>query len=424
MSEDNTGSQEREERLERELRELAPLILRRQQAEATGVDATFARVLEQRLVGEEATNTGVSTSRATRPARLLIPRPIWTGFAAAALVAAALVLVVLSRQRPSVTTHVAFVPRPTTADLIRNYPSFTVGLGEGGMDDPITSPIVIPGGAYPVRLHLVASHLPASPTRLTAYRLAGASFVAPRTRLLARKLGILAPVAYWNDMGQTAPRLKANWAVATVGFPPSRVPLHSLAISLRTGELLYHDVRSVRQPRVGSGMRPGRAIVEARAWITQLGWPGATMPVLSVVRAERMKQPGTPSPLAVMLGWPGIGRVNVPEAVIWVNPDGRIIEALAWPPVVERHRVPTRDINEAWNRVRAGKAPIALPFAVAVPYPTGTGIESDVGVVNLLVTPSRGAPYLVPTYRFAGRVQLEGGQGIHRWYALVPAPKN
>ncbi len=65
--------------------------------------------------------------------------------------------------------------------------------------------------------------------------------------------------------------------------------------------------------------------------------------------------------------------------------------------------------------------PVALHASVVGGFPSGTGEVRRVSVVQVLVTSQRGQPYLVPAYRFAGQVTLDGGQGAHAWYALAPA---
>lgn len=124
---------------------------------------------------------------------------------------------------------------------------------------------------------------------------------------------------------------------------------------------------------------------------------------------------------AVTFGWPRAGETNVPAGVVWVAPSGRVVEALVWPPVVKRQIVNALDIQTAWSIVQSGKAPIALHGNVVGLPPKGVGSEMQVCVVQVLVTSRRGSPQLVPAYRFSGEVQLEGGQGVHAWYALVPA---
>lgn len=131
MSEDNVGRPGPDERLERELRELGPIILRRQRAEAEGVDAAFALVLERRLLGEENVQAVAIREPAAQPPPARRTRFTWPAIAAAALVAAAVILTLVSRQHSTTNPHVALAPRPSTADLIRNYPSFEVGGGGG-----------------------------------------------------------------------------------------------------------------------------------------------------------------------------------------------------------------------------------------------------------------------------------------------------
>ncbi len=145
------------------------------------------------------------------------------------------------------------------------------------------------------------------------------------------------------------------------------------------------------------------------------------MPVLSDAPPTLSGPASTASSLAVSFGWPRVGQSNVPAAVLWVAPGGRVVEGLLWPPIAQQRSVATRSIQTAWNLVRAGRAPIALHASVVGGFPSGTGEVRRVSVVQVLVTSQRGQPYLVPAYRFAGEVTLDGGQGTHAWYALTPA---
>lgn len=413
MSDEDGHSLEIDEELEHELTALAPVVRRRRQAEAKGIDLAFALALEQRLLGVDGQ---LPAHAVARPSRVR-----FAGLAAGVLAVAAVVAILLLRHPGSASTRVAFVPRPSTIDLTRDYPRYTAGGGGGGMEEPITNPMTISGGAYPAHLRLSASHLPATPRTLPAYRLAGPSFTVPRAAHLARKLGIPATVTFWNDLSRVVPRSQATWVVAAIHAPPSRLPLHSLAISLDTGELLYHDLHDVRSASPGGTLGKQRAVAIARAWLTRLGWPGKTMPVISVAPPTNTGATSANPSLEVSLGWTAAGRSNVPAATLWLTSGGKVSEAFVWPPVVKRQTVSTRDVTVAWNMVRAGKAAIGLYANVPGPFPGGVGTVTQVGIIQVLITPRVGAPYLVPAYRFAGTVQLSGGQGKHRWYALTPA---
>ncbi len=421
MPEEDGPTMTPDEQLEHELAELAPLIRRRQRAETEGVDPAFALALERRLLGEQPPRSARPASRfpiVEHGPRWLLR---WPALSAAALAAAVVFALLLPRHHAPAPRPVALAPRPALTDLTRDYPSFAVGGGGGGMEYPISTPLELSGGGYPVPLHLSAAHLPSASATLPDYRLARPSFSVPRVRRLAQRLGIAAPVTFWNDAAQIVPRSRATWIVAASGTPPSRLPLHSVAISLHTGELLYHDLRANPPAYRGETIQHHRAVALARTWLERLGWPGAAMPVLSVGPHTFSGPSSTASSLAVSFGWPRVGRSNVPAAVLWVAPSGRVVEGLLWPPIAQRRSVATRGIQTAWNLVRAGRAPIALHASVVGGFPSGTGAVRRVSVVQVLVTSQRGQPYLIPAYRFEGEVHLNGGQGTHAWYALAPA---
>ncbi len=422
MPEEDGPAMTPDERLERELAELAPLIRRRQRAETEGVDPAFALALERRLLGEQPARSAHTPSRSPlfgHGPRWLLRWP--TGLGATVLAAAIVVVLLLPRHHAPAPKPVALAPRPALTDLTRDYPRFAVGGGGGGMEYPISTPLELSGGAYPVPLRLSAAHLPSAPATLPAYRLVPPSSSVPHVRRLAQLLGIAAPVTFWNDAAQIVPHSRATWIVAASGTPPSRLPLHSVAISLATGELLYHDLRA--NPPASQSAQPTRqqAVALARAWLERLGWPGAAMPVLSEAPPTLSGPASTASSLAISLGWPRVGQSDVPAAVLWVAPSGRVAEGLLWPPIAQQRFVATRSIQTAWNLVRTGRAPIALHASVVGGFPSGTGAVRRVSVVQVLVTSHRDQPYLIPAYRFEGAVQLNGGQGTHAWYALTPA---
>lgn len=408
--------------MERELAELAPLIRRRQRAETEGVDPAFALALERRLLGEQPPRSTRTASRFP----IVGHGPHWllrwpTGLGAAALAVAIVVVLLLPRHHAPAPSRMALAPQPSLTDLTRDYPRFAVGGGGGGMEYPISTPLEPSGGGYPVPLHLSAAQLPSALATLPVYRLARPSSSVPHVRRLAQLLGIAAPVTFWNDAAQIVPRSRATWIVAASGTPPSRLPLHSVAISLATGELLYHDLRANPTANRGAHPQRQRAVALARAWLERLGWPGAAMPVLSDAPPTLSGPASTASSLAVSLGWPRVGQSDVPAAVLWIAPSGRVVEGLLWPPIAQRRSVAARSIQTAWNLVRAGRAPIALHASVVGGFPSEIGAVRRVSVVQVLVTSQRSQPYLVPAYRFAGEVTLDGGQGTHAWYALTPA---
>jgi hypothetical protein len=145
------------------------------------------------------------------------------------------------------------------------------------------------------------------------------------------------------------------------------------------------------------------------------------MPLISVTPPTIAGATSANPSVAVSLGWAGAGRSIVPAALLWLTSRGRVTEADLWPPIVRHQSLPVRGITTAWSLVRAGKAPIALQANVAGPFPGGTGKVNQVSIIQVLVTPHLGAPHLVPAYKFGGIVHLDAVQGVHQWYALVPA---
>jgi hypothetical protein len=84
----------------------------------------------------------------------------------------------------------------------------------------------------------VARNLPSSPSTVRAYRLARPVDSVSRAR---RILGI-------HTEARRITVDEASWVVAQDGGATSHQPLHSLAVSLESGELIYHDRRNFVLP--------------------------------------------------------------------------------------------------------------------------------------------------------------------------------
>jgi len=417
--------------LARDLLRLGPLLRRREQTDAEEPAPAFLAALEARLMTVDVAAphpppvaVDDAQPRSSEPLRAPTPLPrrrpralAWGGLTAAALIAGALALVVVlliargARRAPAPPVIVAFaIPFPSLADLMRGYPK---ALGGGGIVTPTLSLVdLAPGTPYAGRLRLSVPPLPNGPMTARAYLLAPPTFDSAHVGALAARLGIRAPVTHVGGGG-------ATWAVAATGGLPSSQPLHSVAVALATGELIYHDTSYAPPTRLPSALAPERAASIARAWLTRLGWPTARMPLQSVAMALA----APPGVQAVNLGWAGAGPAALSAATLWVASDGRIVEARLWPPVERSRVIPARGVASAAGDVQRGHLPVAVEGVPPLATTAGTGTVQRVTIVQALsVGPDRRL-YLVPTYRFAGTVQLQGVPGSHAWYGLAPAAR-
>jgi hypothetical protein len=359
----------------------------------------------------------------------------WAGLPAAALaMLVAVIIVVLASRGWSLspghgTASVAWAPpAPGTGDLIRGFPLPPAvgggGAGGGGLISPEVSQFDAPWNApYPGRLRLTAGRLHGEASALPAYQLRGPSFDAPHVARLAHLLGIRAHATRAVSAG-------AIWAVAAEGGLPSNQPLHSLAVSTATGELVYHN--TAYQPLVGPSHARDRAsvVAAARAWLTRLGWPGRDMPL----QAAAPLPGGASNAWIVDFGWPHVrGTATSPAATLLIVPPWHVADARLWPPVARSRRLSARPVSAAWTMLQRGDIPLAVtvPGAITGPPGDGRGIVRSVEVVQVLTADVNGILYLVPAYRFAGTAQLQvvpqGGvvpraQPVRAtWYAMVPA---
>jgi len=406
---------------ERALAELGSVVHRKEQAEAEGLNSAFRDGLRARLV-----TTARERGRTARGPGL----PVWTArrhqwppWAASAVALAAVLIVALvlhghgAETRPVAVatpgTPALHPPPPAVADLLRAAPPSFQGQS-GGLPIPELSGFDVQAGAYSGHLTLSARRLPVEPAFLPAYRLAGPSFDLPRVAVLARQLGIDRPV-----VPRTSPVDHQIWEVAAQGGPGSNQPLHTIAISRHTGELIYHDAPSIPASPPAPALNRGRAVSFARRWITALGWP-ARMPVWSATPDTQLLPPSAGIPWQVSFGWRGVARAAETQATVIVLPDGHVIEARLWPPIRRSGHVFTRDVQTAWRMVRTRKVPIAVQ-EMGTMRVAGAGSLQRVEVIQALDT--RGTvSYLVPMYRFQGTVRITG-LGEHQWSTAVAAMK-
>jgi len=406
-----------EEALERELARLGPLLRRRAAVDAP--DPAFVARTRARLAAGAAAapypvaEPVVASSPASRRRRLVGGmRGVVAGVAAAVLVAAAVIalIVVVRPQRPSRVPVVAWrPPLPSLADLTRGFPAPAVAYAAAPATPTVSLAAPPHGVAYTGRVSLTTAPLPARVTRVQAFRLAASVTIASPARLarLARSLGIHAPVQ--RVTGESG----AAWLVATEGGRSPRPPLHSVAVSRVTGELVYHDASYPRRERWRDNLF---AVAAARTWLTRLGWPGARAPL------SEIEHSGIPAGLrAVEFSWAGVGAAATDAATLWVTPGGRVVEADVWPPVESVRSLPAGSIVAAWTAVRGRQVPLAVEGVPPHTTAPGVGVMRGVTITHVLSTGADGRSYLVPAYHFAGTARLRGIRGERICYALAPA---
>jgi hypothetical protein len=265
-----------------------------------------------------------------------------------------------------------------------------------------------PAAPYGGPLKLTAARLPPAPAVLQAHQLAPPLDVVPLGRIL---LGIRSRARHLMTAA-------GRWIAAVDGEDSPREHLHSLAVSLTSGEVIYHDRRNLDLPHAHAPVGRATAVAVARAWLTKLGWPGARMPLAAVDRA-----PGMARVRAVKFGWPGVGAAGVDAATLWVTPNRSVIEAWLWPPVMRHGAVSALPLSAAWDAVRSGRAPIAVPGAPARARAPGSGSLLHAGVIAILSVRRSGRVFLVPAYRFEGQVHIAGAS-THTWFSLAPGARS
>jgi hypothetical protein len=351
---------------------------------------TFARQLRARLTGR----TG--RYRARQPIRRFLP---WIG---ALLLSAVFVVVALFAGLRGTSSR---SPYPTRSDLLFNLPSPAIVIRHILPTLSLIHPA--PARPYPGPVTLRARTLPTGPSTLKSYRLSAPTGAAARGRQL---LLIHAPVRQVR-IGDT------SWLVAADGGTDRR-PLHSLAVSISTGELIYHDRRNFLLPRARHPAPRVLAVAAARHWLTRLGWPGESMPL------KRFgPTPSLPRVWQIVFGWTGVTDASIEEATLWVAPDRSIVEAWVWPPVAGSNVIAARPVAAAWSDLVSGKVPLAIPGAPPGTKAHATATLRRVGATLVLVPGKDGAAYLVPAYRFSGRARLGRAAQARSWISLSPGAR-
>lgn len=402
---------------ERELELLGPIMARQEQAEAQEPDAEFLRALRGRLTG------GLEQPEVAPPRPSILEglreglRRRWAlagGLSLAGAVAAVAVVLLLGQRGTGSTgtrSAVFHLPIPNKQQITRSYP-LPEGIGAGGGAPPpwVTTVDPPPGAPYAGRLRLTARTLPAGTTRATAYRLQGPGFATPRIPSMARALGITSPVQRTVQNG-------VAWEFATDREATSQI--HSVAVSLQTGELIYHNTRVTPVP-VRPGAPPSAAdIAAARAWLSRLGWPGEKMPIHPPASPLERDLSWT-----VRFDWPGASPADAPAAALVLGRNGGVIEAHLRPPVEAQEAIPTVTYASAWKEVREGKVPVGVENMMGPsPAAPGTGTVHTASLIYVLTPGAHGRLYLVPAYRFSGDATIPGVPGTRTWYAIVPAPR-
>lgn len=411
-----------DEDAERALADLGPLVQRKEQAEAEGMDPTFKRDLRARLVAAAAEPDRAARSPGSVVRRRL-NRQQWSAMAlVVTALAAVLVAVVILHGRgtgnkpvavgPTKSLPALHPPPPAVADLLRSAAPGAGGAGGGGLLMPEITLFDTQASVYPGHLTLSASHLPSEPRSLPAYLLAGPSFDLPRITQLARRLGVIG-----TPQPGTSPLDNSAWIVVKEGGPPSPRPLHSLAIARHTGELIYHNPPSTPATSPAAlALNRTRAVSLARSWVAALGWP-ASLPVQGAAPDTQILPPSAGIPWKVSFGWPGTIAAAQSEVTVIILPSGQVIEARLWPPSRREGAVQTRDVQSAWAEVQRGAVPVVVEGMGG--RSSGSGTVQHMDIIQALDTAGK-TPYLVPMYRFSGTVHLSG-LGAYPWSALVPA---
>lgn len=379
--------------------------MREEERATAEIDTEFSRHLRAHLVHGEDLAPSPSFTWGLR--RQLVGEAVtppaaprqWLGRIAVA--AALLVALLVSLPRGGGTRQFP-VPVPSRADLLFSFPAPPLVIHHLTPTASLVHPAA--GIPYHGRLTVIAHGLPSEPATLPAYRLAERPGLADRGR---RLLDIRGKVHLVSANGTT-------WAEAADGGASTGRPLHSLAVSLATGELIYHDRRNALLARSTRPLGRSAAIAAARRWLTRLGWVAQQLPLRTFD-----SPPGQPKVRRIIFGWPGVSPAATEEATLWVTPDGSIVEGWVWPPIARRGSVSARGLIAAWDDVRLGRVPLAVlrinPRA-ALP---GIAVVDSVRVVPVLA-PGRRGLYLVPAYRFGGHVSLRSTPGSRTWYSLAP----
>lgn len=375
---------------------------------ASEPDPEFVRSLRNRLTGEA--QPGKSPRESFRERLPAWARRYWVPVGALAAAAAVALIVVLGSNRStgpgSTSTQSAFaVPTPGRADVTRSYPS-AGGLGGGNLQVVWYSYLQPPPGApYAGRLTLQGQPLPGAPKQASAYRLDAPRFDLPRLRALARTLGIIGPLRHMTVEHD-------RWAFVA---QRTNVTLHSIAINVVTGELVYHHTFQSNAPNPAHVTNA--QITAARAWLSKLGWPASSMPV---------RRPATEQealfPWVVRFNWSGVA-ADVPAASVSLDTSGRVTEAVLEPPIDATTRITLASRQDAWNALKRSGGPIGVEGMIGQQPLPGTATLAGTQLIDVLTRSANGRSYLVPSYRFQGRATIQSVRATKRWIAIVPAVK-
>ncbi|GAC1474672.1 MAG: hypothetical protein PVSMB7_29900 [Chloroflexota bacterium] len=196
--------------------------------------------------------------------------------------------------------------------------------------------------------------------------------------------------------------------------------VHSVAINLRTGEMVYHDTRGFGGPGTSRPANDPENVATARRFLTSAGWPGNTMPLHPALSPQE----GFADNQAT-LGWIGAPLTDIAEAVIITNGHGTVVDATALTPIARSTSVRLRGYPEAWRLGATGKAPVAVDITAGASggLKGGHGVRTKRDILAVLTTTPRGQSFLAPTYRFCGTVTLQGIAPVENWVAVVPASR-
>lgn len=404
--------------LERMLTSLGPTVLRQEWAETQGPTPAFADSLRLRVAGKP--------KRVRQETRF----PRWIGVLGGLAVAAiAVVLVLTLRAGSSTSTHnTAFsLPTPAPADLSKSYPLEGGRGGGGGPPKPTHSNIELAqGDVYGGRLSLAGNPVAQQPTHAAAYALEQPpKALAPYVVSLARRLGIPGKAVRAYDYLPVGirPRLATFEYVATGTGRTAASPLRSVAVARFNGEVIIHNTTYALRGKPGQPL--GRAAITsaARSWLDHLGWPGDSMPVLSIAPIGGLKGSRDASTRQIALAWPGVPNVDGPAAVLQINRLGGVNEALLRPMTAGKQSVHLRSVKGAWRLVQSGRTPVGVNIIVTKPRVPGTGTLTRTTLQYVVTTAADGRMYLIPSYRFSGLLHVKGRAGRFTWVALVPAVK-
>jgi hypothetical protein len=189
------------------------------------------------------------------------------------------------------------------------------------------------------------------------------------------------------------------------------------------GEVIFHDTTYALRARPGKPQTVAAAVAAGRAWLDHLGWPGESMPVVGVGPLFAPLRTATGSTRQISFGWPGIRRTDQPAAVLQVNRNGGVSEALIEPMISRKETVSLRPVTGAWKLVQNNLIPIGVNVIILRQHVPAAGRLQATDVEQVFTTTPSGKVYLVPSYSFTGTVQIRGRRGRFGWVALVPGVK-